>query len=201
MCTSLSSIVRVTGPLIVRSDGRLWGHPNFVKFVGMCGICLNLVFCLPTIFPDPDGYWQTVRGKLFLIVAYSLTTPVESFVQLHVLINTQRENAGSSKRIIDAGFFFTSLWVLGGFIVSEMLQQWTMTGTAACPGIDELADTDPRDLPFDPKELDKDFEAKAIQDERSASLGYLLGYEPYGYQYQPHRHPLMGPTWFNLFPG
>ena len=200
MCTSLSSIVRVTGPLIVRSDGRLWGHPNFVKFVGMCGICLNLVFCLPTIFPDPDGYWQTVRGKLFLMVAYSLTTPVESFVQLHVLINTQRENAGSSKRIIDAGFFFTSLWVLGGFIVSEMLQEWTMTGTAVCPGMDELADTDPRDLPFDPNEMTKDFEAKATQDERSA-LGYLLGYEPHGYQYQPHRHPLMGPTWFNLFPG
>ena len=136
-----------------------------------------------------------------MMVAYFLTTPVEAFVQLHVLINTQRENAGSSKRIIDAGFFFTAIWVLGGFIVSEMLQQWTMTGTAACPGIGELADTDPRDLPFDPKELDKDFEAKATQDERSASLGYLLGYEPYGYQHQPHRHPLLGPTWFNLFPG
>ena len=70
--------------------------------------------CLP-FFPDPDGYWQTVRGE-FLMVAY-FTTPVEAFVQLHVLINTQ-ENAGS-QTIIDAGFF-TSLWVLGGFIVSEI---------------------------------------------------------------------------------
>ena len=179
---------------------QVLGESELCQVRRVCGICLNLGFCLPAFFPDPDGYWQTVRGKLFLMVAYFLTTPVEAFVQLHVLINTQRENAGSSKRIIDAGFFFTSLWVLGGFIVSEMLQEWTMTGTAACPGIDELADTDPRDLPFDPKELDKDFEAKAIQDERSAA-GIPSWLRAVRIPVPTPSASSDGPTWFNLFPG
>jgi hypothetical protein len=193
MCTSLSSMIRVIGPLMVRSDGKMWGNPNVVKIIGFCGICLNLMFCIPAFFPDPDGHWQTLWGKLFLMVAYFLTTPVETFVQLHLLINTQRENAGSSKRIIDAGFFFTALWVLSGFIVSELLQQWTLTGTAACPGMNMLADTGPKNLPFNSKELDKDYEARAIQDEQVSTLGYLFGH------HEHQQHPLMGPTWFNLF--
>jgi hypothetical protein len=41
--------------------------------------------------------------RWLLLGCYVLSAPVEPFVQLHLLVLAQRENAGPSKRIIDVG--------------------------------------------------------------------------------------------------
>ena len=136
LCTSVSSICRVLGPLCVRADGKWWGHPTFVKFVGVCGILINIAFCLPAfvgpVASAPGSFWATDEGRAVLLCGYVLSTPIEPFMQLHLLLQTQRENSGSSKRIIDAGFSFAAIVVLLSYGVAGMLASYTKTGTLVC---------------------------------------------------------------------
>lgn len=137
LCTSTSSIFRVLGPLFVRSDGRAWGHPTFVKFVGVVGLMLNVAFCVPAVTGPVagalDSPWRTDDGRWWLWFAYVASTPIEPFMQLHLLIATQRENRGSSKRIIDAGFGFAAVMVILSFVVAAVMNYYAAGGTAVCP--------------------------------------------------------------------
>ena len=138
LCTSTSSIFRVLGPLFVRSDGAAWGHPTFVTFVGVVGLVLNFVFCAPAVMGPvagaSDSPWMTEYGRWWLWFAYVASTPIEPFMQLHLLIATQRENRGSSKRIIDAGFGFAASMVILSFVVAAGMNYYAAGGTAVCPG-------------------------------------------------------------------
>lgn len=138
MCTSFSSICRVFGPLAVSSNAKGWGHPNVVKTVAIVGLCFNFYFCLPAFLGPMNGYWATQTGKWSLLISYMLSTPVEPFVQLHLLIITQRENKGSSKRIIDTGFACAAAFVLLGYVCSALVSRFTATGTAVCPPMEEI---------------------------------------------------------------
>ena len=71
-------------------------------------------------------------GRWTLLGSYMLSTPVEPFVQLHLLIITQRENRGSSKRIIDTGFACAATFVTCGYAVAAFTAKFTATGTAMC---------------------------------------------------------------------
>ena len=138
LCTSTSSIFRVLGPLFVRSDGAAWGHPTLVTFGGVVGLVLNFVFCAPAVMGPvagaSDSPWMTEYGRWWLWFAYVASTPIEPFMQLHLLIATQRENRGSSKRIIDAGFGFAASMVILSFVVAAGMNYYAAGGTAVCPG-------------------------------------------------------------------
>jgi hypothetical protein len=54
-------------------------------------------------------------------------------MQLHLLVATQRENRGSSKRIIDAGFAFAAIVVTLSFGVACAAARFAATGTKTCP--------------------------------------------------------------------
>ena len=55
-----------------------------------------------------------------------------AFLNTDRLLQTQRENSGSSKRIIDAGFSFAAIVVLLSYGVAGMLASYTKTGTLVC---------------------------------------------------------------------
>ena len=139
MCTALSSICRVLGPLCVRTDGKLWGNKVFVRCCGFCGILINCMFCAPALFgwraDSPDNVWNSNAGRVLLLIGYVLSTPFEPFMQLHLLVATQRENKGSSTRIIDAGFSFAAIVVTASFGVACATARYASTGTAVCNGI------------------------------------------------------------------
>ena len=136
MCTAFSSILRIVGPLCVRTDKKLWGHPTFVRVVGFVGVLINVTFCLPALVgphaSSPENAWHSDRGRSILFLAYVVSTPLEPFMQLHLLVATQRENRGSSKRIIDAGFAFAAIVVTLSFGVACAAARYAVTGTRAC---------------------------------------------------------------------
>ena len=117
---------------MVRSDGKGFGHPDVVKSVAIIGLCFNVYFCLPSIMGEMGGFWRTTTAYWTLLGSYILSTPVEPFVQLHLLIITQRENRGSSKRIIDTGFACASMFVTLGYVCAAAVARFTATGTALC---------------------------------------------------------------------
>ena len=117
---------------MVRADGRGFGHPDVVKSVAIIGLCFNVYFCLPSFMGELGGFWRTSTGYWTLLVSYMLSTPVEPFVQLHLLIITQRENRGSSKRIIDTGFACAATFVTLGYVCAVLVAKFTATGTALC---------------------------------------------------------------------
>ena len=136
MCTAFSSILRIVGPLCVRTDKKLWGHPVFVRVVGFVGVLINVTFCLPALAgpraSSPTNAWRSDRGRAILFLAYVVSTPLEPFMQLHLLVATQRENRGSSKRIIDAGFAFAAIVVTLSFGVACAAARFAVTGTRTC---------------------------------------------------------------------
>ena len=136
MCTAFSSILRIVGPLCVRTDGKLWGDPVFVRLVGFAGVLINVTFCLPALAgapaSSPTNLWHSDRGWSVLFLAYAVSTPLEPFMQLHLLVATQRENKGSSKRIIDAGFAFAAIVVTLSFGVACAAARFAATGTRTC---------------------------------------------------------------------
>ncbi len=71
-------------------------------------------------------------GKTVLLLAYVASTPFEPFMQLHLLVATQREHKGSSTRIIDAGFSFAAITVAASFGVACATARYASTGTAVC---------------------------------------------------------------------
>jgi hypothetical protein len=136
-CTAFSSILRIVGPLCVRTDKKMWGHPFFVRLMGVIGVAINATFCAPALFgshaSSPSNAWNSERGRLILFLAYVVSTPLEPFMQLHLLVATQRENRGSSKRIIDAGFAFAAIVVTLSFGVACAAARFAATGTKTCP--------------------------------------------------------------------
>ena len=136
MCTAFSSILRIIGPLCVRTDEKMWGHPLFVRLVGVVGVLINATFCAPALFgslaSSPSNAWNSERGRAILFLAYVVSTPLEPFMQLHLLVATQRENRGSSKKIIDAGFAFAAIVVTLSFGVACAAARYAATGTKTC---------------------------------------------------------------------
>ena len=136
-CTAFSSILRIVGPLCVRTDKKMWGHPLFVRLMGVIGVAINATFCAPALFgshaSSPSNAWNSERGRAVLFLAYVVSTPLEPFMQLHLLVATQRENRGSSKRIIDAGFAFAAIVVTLSFGVACAAARFAATGTKTCP--------------------------------------------------------------------
>lgn len=136
LCTSFLSICRVLGPLCVRTDGRAWGDKVFIRWCGVIGVAINAVFCVPALCGwsagDPLNKFNSEIGKTVLLLAYVASTPFEPFMQLHLLVATQREHKGSSTRIIDAGFSFAAITVAASFGVACATARYASTGTAVC---------------------------------------------------------------------
>ena len=108
----------------------------FVRLVGFAGVLINVTFCLPALAgapaSSPTNSWHSDRGWSVLFLAYAVSTPLEPFMQLHLLVATQRENKGSSKRIIDAGFAFAAIVVTLSFGVACAAARFAATGTRTC---------------------------------------------------------------------
>ena len=105
---------------------------------------LNFVFCAPAVMGPvagaSDSPWMTEYGRWWLWFAYVASTPIEPFMQLHLLIATQRENRGSSKRIIDAGFGFAASMVILSFVVAAGMNYYA----AGDGGVPRVGDVDAR---------------------------------------------------------
>jgi hypothetical protein len=85
LCFQIQLVPLHFGPLAVRADGKGWGHPDVVKTVAVIGLCFNVYFCLPAFAGEMNGFWGTPLGYWSLLGSYMLSTPVEPFVQLHLL--------------------------------------------------------------------------------------------------------------------